>query len=119
MGIEKITDRNDSRKFFLLFGTGLEIGMSMTAERKDQLQELLDRYQKEQREFENHWLWKELETTPKAFFAHVRASVQKSGIEPHVWQQKLEEAKQVIETRVKEREEAKTVNFKRLKGLRV
>lgn len=87
---------------------------------KDKLELLLERYENEQREFENHWLWQELGTTPKQFFAKVNEYVEKSGIDKKVWEQKLSEAKQTIETRIKEqRGQYKKVNFTNIKGLKV
>lgn len=68
----------------------------------DNLQILLNRFDAEQRDFENHPLWRELGTTPQEFFEKVRATVESSGIDPRLWQAKLAEAKQAIETRTKE-----------------
>lgn len=86
----------------------------------DRLDALLRRFEKEQQEFENHWLWQKLGTTPAEFFACVRQSVAKSGIKPEVWQQKLAQAKKALETRVREnRGEYERVNFNNMKGLRV
>lgn len=86
---------------------------------KDALTLLLERCEREQREFQNHWLWQELKTTPQDFFARVKRQVAQSGIDPEVWRQKLSEAKQAIETRVKERAaKYERVNFKHCQGLK-
>ncbi len=86
----------------------------------ERINHLLKEYKKEQEAFENHWLWKELKTTPKDFFAKVNEHVAKSGIDRDLWETKLKEAKKVIETRVREQKgEYNKVNFKNIKGLRV
>ena len=77
----------------------------------EKIKETLDAYDKEQQEFENHWLWQELQTTPQEFFKSVREYVKQSGIDEHMWQQKLAEAKQALETQVAEQEK----NYKRVK----
>lgn len=85
----------------------------------DKLDALLVRFEHEQKEFENHWLWRELGTPPKVFFAKIQETIETSGIDKTVWQAKLAEAKQVIETRVKERERTYApMNYKTLTGLR-
>jgi len=87
---------------------------------KDKLELLLERFEKEQEEFENHWLWKQLGTTPQAFFAKVNESIEKSGIDKQVWENKLIEAKKTLQTRLNEKKgQYQRVNFKTLKGLRV
>ncbi|MBF0104368.1 MAG: hypothetical protein HQM16_03465 [Deltaproteobacteria bacterium] len=94
--------------------------LNSEGQKKDKLETMLERYKQEQREFENHRLWKELNTTPEKFFKMVNQCVKNSGIDRRVWEQKLAEAKRVIETRVMEaRGESRQVNFRNMRGLRV
>lgn len=86
---------------------------------KDKVQEALDLYEREQREFENHWLWKELNTTPKEFFGRVHEVVKSSGIAEDVWKQKLSEARLALETRLKEKKgQYQKFNLNSFKGLK-
>ena len=86
----------------------------------DRIEQVLKQYQKEQKEFENHWLWKELGTTPKDFFAKINEYVAKSGIDKKVWEQKLAEAKVAVETKLREKQGSyKSVNLGALRGIRV
>ena len=85
----------------------------------DKLAMLMTRYEKEQQEFENHWLWRELKTTPREFFAKIDAYVKTSGIDPRLWQEKLAEAKQGVLVRLRERSRQYTpTNFKQHHGLK-
>lgn len=88
-----------------------------TQNQSDPLQNLLHRFDAEQKEFENHPLWRELGTTPKEFFAKIRGAVEASGIDPRVWQTKLAEAKQAVATRVREAKRD-YVSFKPIMGLK-
>lgn len=63
---------------------------------------VLDRYEREQREFEDHWLWRELGTTPADFFSAVDAYVEASGIPRSEWDAKVRAAKLALESRVRE-----------------
>jgi hypothetical protein len=90
----------------------------MTNDKK--IEEVLALYEKEQAAFDNHWLWKELNTTPKEFYQQVNEYVKTSGVAEHVWEKKLKEAKQALEIKLKEqRGQYQAVNFKVLKGIRV
>lgn len=85
----------------------------------DNLQTLLNRFDREQRDFENHPLWRELDTTPQEFFTKVRSAVENSGIDPRLWQAKLAEARQSIQTRIKETQrDYHPPHFKPIIGLR-
>ncbi len=91
----------------------------MQQQTDEKINDLLKRYEVEQREFENHPLWRELGTTPKEFFSKVNDIVKRSGISQDEWQQKLTEAKQALSTRLKEkRGEYEKFNFNHFKGLR-
>lgn len=50
--------------------------------------------EKSNKEFENHWLWRELQTTPKEFFAKLHDMLRDSGVSQKIWQEKLHIAKQ-------------------------
>lgn len=90
-----------------------------TPKTKDKLDLLLERCERERKEFENHFLWKALGVSPQAFFAHVRQSLQASGIDERVWQARLDKAKKEIETGVRERSGTyRAVDFKNMRGLR-
>ncbi len=87
---------------------------------KDPIEIVLERYEREQREFEQHWLWKELGATPQEFFAMIDRSVKANGIAPEVWQAKLNDARKAIATRVQEsKADHKKVAFQTFRGLRV
>lgn len=91
----------------------------MQQQTDEKIEALLKRYEEEQREFEHHPLWRELGTTPKEFFSKVNDIVKKSGISQEQWQQKLTEAKQALNTRIKEkRGDYEKFNFNHFKGLR-
>lgn len=86
----------------------------------DRIAELLQQYQKEQRDFENHWLWKKLKTTPQEFFARIAERVEKSGISKSEWQKNLLKMKKVLETRSRERRgQYQAVDFKNVRGIKV
>lgn len=81
---------------------------------------ILKDYHNQQKDFENHPLWRELGVSPKEFFRQVDEYVQKSGIDQRIWKQKLAEAKRVIETRAKEQAgEYKAVNLNQQRGIRL
>lgn len=83
-------------------------------EPQDKLEALLKHYENEQREFENHWLWRELNTTPKDFFSSIHQYIENNQINRSDWEEKLYEAKQVIETRI--REQRQTIKPKGIKN---
>lgn len=79
----------------------------------------LARYEREQREFENHWLWRELDTTPRDFFAAVDAYVAANGINRKEWDAKVRAAKHDLESRVRaERKPSHPFSLETLTGLR-
>lgn len=86
----------------------------------DKIEELLQQCKKEQQDFENHWLWQKLKTTPRDFFARVAEHVEKSGISKSEWQQNLLKMKKVLETRSRERRgQYQSVDFKNVRGIKV
>ncbi len=87
--------------------------------KQDKTEALLARAQREQAEFENHWLWRELGTTPKLFAAQIQKTVEHLGISPEEWQHRLSEQAAIIRTKASERAAGyKMVNFKNFNGLR-
>ena len=91
----------------------------MNAKSDEKIENLLKRYESEQREFEQHELWRSLNTTPQDFFKKIHDVVKKSGITAEVWQQKLNEAKQALETRLNEsRKNYSKFNFNQLQGIK-
>ena len=86
----------------------------------DKLATLIKRYQKEQYEFENHWMWQKLGTTPKQFFAKVHDYIEKSGVDKDEWQRELKEAKDDLETRMREqRGDYQKLDWKMVRGIRI
>jgi len=69
---------------------------------KDPLESLLEAYQKEQREFENHWFWKKIQMTPKEFFSKIGKNIP-CPFSQKVWKEKLDHARKNIETQLKEK----------------
>lgn len=87
---------------------------------EEKIDEMLRRCQKEQEEFENHWLWKKFKTTPKEFFAKIAEGVEKSGISKSEWHEKLLRMKKIFETRSREKKgQYQAVDFKNLRGIKV
>lgn len=87
---------------------------------KDKIDEMLRQYKKEQQDFENHWLWKKLKTTPHDFFERIAKSVEKSGVSKSEWQMSLLKIKKVLETRLREKKrQYQPVDFKNVRGIKV
>ena len=86
----------------------------------DKIEELLKHYKKEQTDFENHWLWQKLKTTPKEFFARIAERVEKSGMSKSEWRESLLKMKKVLETRSREKNgRYQPVDFKSVRGIKV
>lgn len=86
---------------------------------ESKIDDLLRVYEEEQRQFENHNLWRELQTTPQSFFTHVKEIIKESGIPQAVWQNKVQEAKQALQTRMKEKNnQFEKFNFNHLNGIK-
>jgi len=85
--------------------------------KEDKISSCLKKYKTEQKKFENHWLWRELNMSPKEFFEKVKEYVDKSGIDKRIWDQKLKEAKKALQVRMNEKQgEYKKVDFKKYQG---
>lgn len=87
--------------------------------RDDKKDPILHQYEASQREFENHALWKRLGMKPDEFFDQLDRQVVESGIPPQVWRQKLNETRQIIETRVRESHRLYTHTPRNLAAIRV
>lgn len=61
---------------------------------QDKIEALLARYKNDQREFESHPLWHELDTTPTEFFMAVDDFIARNGIPRKEWEAKVDFAKQ-------------------------
>lgn len=61
---------------------------------QDKIEALLTRYKSDQREFESHPLWRELDTTPTEFFMAVDDFIARNGIPRREWEAKVALAKQ-------------------------
>lgn len=86
----------------------------------DKIEELLKQYKKEQHDFENHWLWQKLKTTPKDFFERIAENVKKSGMSKSEWQENLLKMKKTLETRMREKKgRYQPVDFKNVKGIKI
>lgn len=82
--------------------------------------QILKDYHSQQKDFENHPLWKELGVSPQQFFKKVDDYIKSSGIDQRVWQQKLKEAKRVIDTRAKEQVgDYQKIQFNQKRGIRL
>lgn len=61
---------------------------------QDKIETLLARYKNDQREFESHPLWRELDTTPTEFFMAVDDFIARNNIPRREWEAKVALAKQ-------------------------
>lgn len=83
------------------------------------IDQILADYEKAQTEFENHPLWRELQTTPKEFFKKVHEIIEKSGIDKQVWQEKLNEAKHNLQIHLREKtRQYQSFNFNHMAGIK-
>lgn len=82
-------------------------------------EKILEWYEKEEQAFQNHWLWKELNASPQDIFLRVNESLKKGQVDPVVWQKRLSEAREALQTRVTEqRQRYQKVNLKMMRGIR-
>lgn len=82
--------------------------------------ETLALLEKEEREFRNHWVWKELQCTPEQFFKAVDQHVKSLNIPQEKWNGMYEQAKQASKVRSLERRTSfNPVNLKMIGALRV
>lgn len=90
---------------------------SQTEERAEKTLALLE---KEEREFRNHWVWKELQCTPEQFFKAVDQHVKSLNIPQEKWNVMYEQTKQASKVRALERRTLfNPMNLKMIGALRV
>ena len=58
-----------------------------------QFEEFLALLEKEEQDFQNHWFWKEIQTTPREFFEMVETEIYKLGYSKKDIEAMIEEAK--------------------------
>lgn len=82
-------------------------------------EKILESYEKEEQAFQNHWLWKDLNGSPKEIFHRVNETLKKGQVDPAVWQKRLTEAREALQTRINEqRQRYQKVNLKMMRGIR-
>lgn len=69
----------------------------------DPAEEALAFLEKEQKEFENHWVWKELQCKPAEFFDAVKKHVNSLNISPEKWREAYKKAKDISRVRSAEK----------------
>lgn len=69
----------------------------------DPMEEALAFLEKENREFENHWVWKRLACKPEQFFEAFKRHADSLNIPKEKWEEALEKAKDVSRVRAKEK----------------
>ncbi len=77
--------------------------MNSSLSHQDISKETLDLLEKEQQEFNNHWVWKELNCTPDDFFKALNRHVQTLNVPPQEWKQAYDHAKESSRVRSAER----------------
>lgn len=66
-------------------------------------EETLEQYEKDQKEFENHQVWKNLNCKPDEFFEAVKKHVASLNIQPDKWNETYRRAKEASKVRSAER----------------
>jgi hypothetical protein len=59
----------------------------------DKSEEILANFEKEEKEFRNHWVWKELNCSPEDFFKAIKKHVENLKLSPAEWERALSKAK--------------------------
>lgn len=87
---------------------------------RERPEDILALYEKEEREFQQHWVWKELQCKPEAFFKAVREHVDKMKVSPEIWEKMYARAKEASRVRSSEKRAAyRPMNLKLIGALRV
>ncbi|HBF12833.1 MAG TPA: hypothetical protein DDW49_05515 [Deltaproteobacteria bacterium] len=82
--------------------------------------EVLAFYEKDEKEFQNHWVWKEMGCSPETFFKQVENYVESLNIPKLQWAEAYQKAKQVSRIRALEKHKlTNTHPFKLMGALRV
>lgn len=72
----------------------------------DRTEEVLAEYERSEREFRDHWIWKDLGVKPEDFFEAVKRHVNTLGLPKETWQRAYEDAKETSRVRSRERRAA-------------
>jgi hypothetical protein len=84
------------------------------------LEEALHFLEEENRKFEGHWLWKELDCRPQEFFQAFERHLGTLQIPRDKWEQALDRAKEASNVRVKEKQSRQdSHSLPMLQGMRV
>ncbi len=60
--------------------------------------------EREQREFQNHWIWQKLRCRPEEFFLAFRRHVEALNIPPAQWERAYQKARDEIRIKARERQ---------------
>lgn len=86
---------------------------------QDKLELMLQQYEREQRDFENHWIWRQLDTTPKEFFEALKERMGQMNVPREKWLEIYGRVKESHRVRALEREKKyKIVDYKLMKAIR-
>jgi hypothetical protein len=69
----------------------------------DTLEKALELFEKEQKEFEGHWIWKSIGKTPNDFFKMVNAAKSSLSISTDQWEKMFQEKKRQYQIQAMER----------------
>lgn len=73
-----------------------------------------------EREFQNHWVWKELQCTPDQFFKTVESHVASLEIPSEVWKQTYEKARAASRIRTMEKRNImRPIHLELMRAIRV
>ena len=87
---------------------------------EDKAEAALKMLEKENAEFNNHWVWRELQTTPDKFFENVKAHVKTLGIPEKEWNEMYNKTKEAHRIRALEKRNAyRPMNLKLIGSIRV
>ena len=100
-------------------GTPIEIAIGMSNEQTDKSQQILKEYEDSQKEFNNHWVWKELGCKPDEFFGALKKHVSTLNIPQAEWQKIYNRTKDAQRIKALERTQGfKQNNFKFVGAIR-
>lgn len=79
----------------------------------------LQEYEQDQREFENHWVWKQLDTSPREFFEALRERIKQIDVPQEKWLEIYNRVKETHRVRALEKQKNyKKVDFKLMKAIK-
>lgn len=86
----------------------------------DKAEAALALLEKEEKEFRNHWVWRDLHCTPEQFFTAVNTHVRSLNIPQKEWNEAYNKAKQASKVRSAEKRMAyRPMNLQMIGALRV